>query len=465
MDAGQKPSVLLADVAALRIYRCWSCRRAAEINGSPIGAPRRRNSAFEPATRTWRANSSPARNGSRGVGATIRSTTPDRVARPASRQLPSPADCGRRSRPSRIDARRARRRRSPSSASNSARSSAAELERAVGRRDSAPCGRLTAPGNVPGDGIDRLDVAAKAFRCSAHRRASAMPLPRLASTRRRRRQSVRRRRIAKRGRGARRERRSLTGRPSRTHFAKPPSSTATASWPSQRSIHHSRDAYSAAALVVGDDLLASRRCRARRTSPRGRSGEGSGWRPLLPVVAPDRSRSRCGEDARRECAPRGTVRSPHVSGSARSCRTSTDHARPGASSVRRELGGRDRAWRTCTRYEAHAHASDARAELAPQELVEVLHAVFHRRLVGPDLAAARPCTARGGRRPCARRSRRPRAPFPCTPPARPRRIRARTARCLRDSRTRRRWSSCPRPRGISVLTTSTCGYHSTITFG
>ena len=34
-----------------------------------------------------------------------------------------------------------------------------------------------------------------------------------------------------------------TGRPSRCHFAKPPSSTAALSWPSQRSIHHSRDAY------------------------------------------------------------------------------------------------------------------------------------------------------------------------------------------------------------------------------
>jgi len=35
---------------------------------------------------------------------------------------------------------------------------------------------------------------------------------------------------------------TLTGRPSRVQRSKPPSSTATASWPSQRSIHHSRDA-------------------------------------------------------------------------------------------------------------------------------------------------------------------------------------------------------------------------------
>ncbi len=34
----------------------------------------------------------------------------------------------------------------------------------------------------------------------------------------------------------------LTGRLSRVQRAKPPSSTATASWPSQRSIHHNRAA-------------------------------------------------------------------------------------------------------------------------------------------------------------------------------------------------------------------------------
>ena len=59
----------------------------------------------------------------------------------------------------------------------------------------------------------------------------------------------------------------------------------------------------------------------------------------------------------------------------------------------------------------------AGAHLAPVPLVEVLHAVFHRALVGADLVVAAVHQAPCGRRPCAARSRRPRRRSPCRRPA------------------------------------------------
>ena len=93
--------------------------------------------------------------------------------------------------------------------------------------------------------------------------------------------------------------------------------------PSQRSIHHSRDAYIAAALVVGDDLLASRRCRGGRTARRAASGVGSGWRPFVPGLRRRTGRDRGATKRAPGMWPARYCASPQVSGCARSWRTST----------------------------------------------------------------------------------------------------------------------------------------------
>ena len=257
-----------------------------------------------------------------------------------------------------------------SSASNSARRCAACLNVPSAARFSVN-GRLSAPGMWPATGSSgsvspRKRSGARASTSASARRAQARQ--HLRGAHRRRHAPDRERR----GRG----RHAVGGRPDApraSHFAKPPSSTATASMPSQRSIHHKRDAIHAGSLVVGDDLLALRRCPAGRTSRRRPSGVGSGWRPLRPVIGAERSRSRWTK-RRRGCGPARYAASPHSSGCARSCRTSTTTT-SGRSEPARELSVRERRW-----------ASDERRDR--------VRAPSRCSVVG-DLRSRRPCAVPG----------------------------------------------------------------------
>ena len=121
---------------------------------------------------------------------------------------------------------RARARRAPLAARK--RPSAARFSR-VGQVDGA--------GHVAGDRVERLDLAGEALGAAQvderSPAASARMTPATSST------------IPGRGAGRTSPRAAPawsvdTGRPSATQAAKPPSSTATASWPTHRSIHHRR---------------------------------------------------------------------------------------------------------------------------------------------------------------------------------------------------------------------------------
>ena len=114
------------------------------------------------------------------------------------------------------------------------------LERAVGLRFCA-YGRLVAPGMWPATGSSgsvspRKRSGPRASISSSERDGR---LATTASTSTVRQADARGVNVAAPAGGAS----VATGRPSAVHFAQPPSSTATASWPSQRSVHHSRDAY------------------------------------------------------------------------------------------------------------------------------------------------------------------------------------------------------------------------------
>src|SRR5919204_242240 len=91
------------------------------------------------------------------------------------------------------------------------------------------------------------------------------------------------------------------------------------------------------------------------------SGAGSGWRPFLPFLGPERSRSRCAKSAPGMCASR-YCRSPE-SGCARSWRQSKMRHSP-----------------RCAASSA-VETKVLKAKPAMQPLVEVHFGVFHRRFV------------------------------------------------------------------------------------
>ena len=408
----------------------------------------------------------PARDRPRGVGAPLAPRARDRAAcrgRPACvhrEQVVAGGDAG----PAVVDDSRAARGRRGARRTRRARRGGG-LERPSASRLSR-YGRLTRAGNVAGDRIERLDVAAIALARARVDQQRATRAARFAA-------------IARRvdGRGATRAARTwpretsgasvVTGRPSRAHAAKPPSSTAAASCPSQRSIHHRRAAYMPPPWSYATTCFVAsmpRRPNDARAGFRRRAADGGHCgRSSAPT-----GRGRGARTGARECALRGTALSPQASGCARSCRTSTitsdgsrEAARPSSAvlmsvvNIGRPVGQRHRSF-SAARDAARARAGGTRGSAACRPPSATGTALLR---CGP---AGR---ARCARRPSARRSRRPRAPSRGTPPARLRRTRARTARSPRDSRTRRRWSSGSTPRGISVLTTSTCGYHSSMMFG
>ncbi len=112
-----------------------------------------------------------------------------------------------------------------------------------------------------------------------------------------------------------------TGRPSRVHAANPPSSTAAASCPSARSIHHRRAAYMPLPWSYATTCLVASMPRRPHSSAQALAS-GSGCRPLRPVFGADRSRSRWTNRAPGRW-PSRYADSPHASGCVRSWRTST----------------------------------------------------------------------------------------------------------------------------------------------
>ena len=172
---------------------------------------------------------------------TTRSTIPERAGSRQSRRARTRAGSGRRS-------RRIRSSRSPDRATRrrSTRARARGSPPAIGNVPSSRTFHLkkwlTAPGNVSGDRVDRFVLAAIAIgRPRVDQHASRVDRPRWPS--RRPSPSTRRAAPLRNGAAAASRRPIAAAGLSPIHFAKPPSSTATASCPIQRSSHHSRLAY------------------------------------------------------------------------------------------------------------------------------------------------------------------------------------------------------------------------------
>ena len=113
----------------------------------------------------------------------------------------------------------------------------------------------------------------------------------------------------------------VKGRPSRVHSANPPSSTATASCPSTRSIHQRRAAYAPLPWSWTTTCFVASMPSRPNTSAQA-AEPGSGCRPLRPDFGADRSRSICANRAP-GMWPRRNCDRPQCSGSVRSCLTST----------------------------------------------------------------------------------------------------------------------------------------------
>src|SRR6478609_8758698 len=108
------------------------------------------------------------------------------------------------------------------------------------------------------------------------------------------------------------------------------------------------------------------------------SGAGSGCRPLRPVFGADRSRSMCAKRAPGICDC-AYAASPNSSGCARSWRTSTN------------AGSCKCAASASVSISVEKGTSESRKVLfhfAAIELVKMLHAIFHGRLIRADFAAA-----------------------------------------------------------------------------
>ena len=192
------------------------------------------------------------------------------------------------------------------------------------------------PGDVPGDRIDRLDVAAKAL---AAARVDHEQRARGETGQRRRPAST----VGSRWRGSKRRRlrlRNLGGH--RAAFARPFGEAAV----EHRDRHRGRA--SAASTTAARRTCrcpdrrrrpaSSRRCRGGRRARRrlrARAADGGRWSPIFGA---DRSRSRWANRAPGRCARRYSD-SPQASGCARSCRTSTITTRD------RRDGRRGRRWR------------------------------------------------------------------------------------------------------------------------
>ena len=185
--------------------------------------------------------------------------------------------------------------------------------------------------NAPGDRIDGLLLAAVARRRARIEQRRALEFL-LHDGKARVHRGLR---LARIGAGRNGGTSAVTGRPSRCHFARPPSSTATCSWPTQRSIHHRRDGHRAGAAVVADHRVG--RLQALPAEP---GDEGFRLRQRVAAVAAGlrrrRGRGRGARTARRECAPPAYCCSPSA-GLARSWRQSKiRHSR-----VLRQFFGRD----------------------------------------------------------------------------------------------------------------------------
>ena len=273
--------------------------------------------------------------------------------------------------------------------------------------------RLSAPGNAAGDRVDRLGLAAPArrrARIDAGAIFTEVALYIVNIDGQHRRESG-----SDNGVGAKRGTSAVTGRPSLTHLAKPPSSTATVSWPTQRSIHHSRAAMAPFAAVVGRPPGQSGLSPCWPSQAMKAPGSGRGWRPLVPLLGAERSRSRLRERRAREmCLPVLLL------------------AELGLGEVVAAVEDPPRA-RGCGWDERvpSRRACAATRGSAPPRLPSATGR--GRRRPGPVRRA------RGGRGPGACRSRRPRSRSRRRRPAAPRRTRARRARSPRGSRTPPRW--------------------------
>ena len=160
------------------------------------------------------------------------------------------------------------------------------LAQPVGRLEDAavaevlPVEAVERAGDVAGDRIDRLGLAAEAL-AAARVEDGAPRRPRrdaasVDARRERRPVGVGRLRLIGAGEGW-----SVRTPPARCQAEMPPSSTATLRWPSQRSIHHRRAAYtppcpSRATTAVSGPMPSAATVRAKSARA------GRGWRPLLP---------------------------------------------------------------------------------------------------------------------------------------------------------------------------------------